>query len=381
MTDATLVTTPRLRYLDGLRASAAIFVLVHHTMMMAYPIRSDVTLGGPMGLVFGWVVQGHFGVTVFIALAGYSLMLALATKDGQLSGGFWTFMRRRAWRIIPPYWIALALTIVLVVTLVGTPTGTHWDQSLPTDPRGWVSNFFLLQDVLPFRNTAYTFWSVAVEWHIYLLLPLMLFLRRRASWTVAISAGVVIGLVGLSLTLISDKFDRFHFEYYVVFAIAAGGCLVVRNGYRWAKRAPWNVLAASAFGAVIVLCVLNTYQWSLENYPWLDILLGFAVVAALISMGMGRAPRMVAAFAWTPLARLGAYSYSMYLVHAVLLQVVWAYGIQPLALSRGWQLAVGWLVVVPILIAASWVFSLFAERPFVRREVRKRATAKIASAA
>ncbi|MET0716152.1 MAG: hypothetical protein ABWY57_14675, partial [Mycetocola sp.] len=72
----------RVGYLDGARAAAALFVLVHHTYCMAYPIRDGVEPAGVLGYAVGWMVYGHFGVTVFIVLAGYSLFIALAHRSG-----------------------------------------------------------------------------------------------------------------------------------------------------------------------------------------------------------------------------------------------------------------------------------------------------------
>ncbi|MBG6237260.1 peptidoglycan/LPS O-acetylase OafA/YrhL [Mycetocola sp. CAN_C7] len=234
---AVPVGARRVGYLDGARAIAALFVLVHHTYCMAYPIRDGIEPTGILGYAVGWMVYGHFGVTVFIVLAGYSLFIALAHGSGRLPGSVFGFVKRRAWRILPPFWAALLITIVLVLVLIGSPTGTHWDQSVPTSPKGWVVDALLLQDIIPVQDAAYTFWSISVEWHIYFLVPVTLFIRTRSTWVVAIAFGAGLGVLGMVLTAWSEKFGRLHPEYYVVFAIAAGGCLIVAHAPTCTARA------------------------------------------------------------------------------------------------------------------------------------------------
>lgn len=57
-------------------AAAALWVLLHHTYMEV--VAQALPLVGPIGWMVGWLLYGHFAVTVFIVLAGYSLMLTYA---------------------------------------------------------------------------------------------------------------------------------------------------------------------------------------------------------------------------------------------------------------------------------------------------------------
>ena len=102
----------RLSHLDGVRSTAALYVLVHHAFMSAHLVDGHGAVHGWESIAFGWAQWGHFGVTVFIALAGFSLGMPVG-RAGGLPDGFWGFLRRRARRIVPPYWIALTITILL----------------------------------------------------------------------------------------------------------------------------------------------------------------------------------------------------------------------------------------------------------------------------
>jgi peptidoglycan/LPS O-acetylase OafA/YrhL len=376
-------TDDRFQHLDGLRGLAALFVLVHHAYCMAYPIGLGVAATGITGVLFGWVVYGHFGVTVFIVLAGYLLALGPAARKGHLSGGFWTYMKRRAWRILPPYWAALLLTLVLSLAVIGQKTGTHWDQSVSetgVKPLAYLVDALIIQDILPVQNAAYTFWSVAVEWHIYLLLPLMLFIRRRSTWSAAVGAGVAIGGLGIAVSHVIPSIGRIGIislwpAYYVAFALAVGAAVLVNANPAWLRRVPWLLVTAVFLAAVVVICISHSYKWVTANYYWIDLLVACAAIAFIVAMAIGRAPTSVRFLSWKPVAGLGVFSYSLYLVHAPLLQVFWQLVIQPLSLNRDGNLVLIWAAGVPTMLVAAYFFYHLAERPFVEMAARRRQSA------
>lgn len=369
----------REQHLDGLRGIAALFVLVHHAYCMAYPIGLGVAATGLTGVLFGWVVYGHFGVTVFIVLAGYLLAIGPATRQGHLAGGFWTYMKRRAWRILPPYWAALILTLILTLTIIGQKTGTHWDQSVSdrgVKPLAFLVDVLLVQDILPVQNAAYTFWSVAVEWHIYLLLPLMLLVRRRSTWPIAVGVGIALGGLGVAISQILPSIGRIGIAslwptYYIAFAVAVGAAVLVKSNRAWIRRVPWLLVAGAFLSAVVVVCMSRPYSWVTANYYWIDLLVACAAIAFIVAMAIGRAPVSVTFLSWKPVAGLGVFSYSLYLVHAPLLQVFWQLVIQPLGLDRNGNLALTWAAGVPAMLVAAYLFYRVAERPFVEMARRR----------
>ena len=53
----------------------------------------------------------------------------------RFEGGARSFFRRRARRLLPPYYASFGLSLLLIWTVIGTRTGTHWDISVPVDWR------------------------------------------------------------------------------------------------------------------------------------------------------------------------------------------------------------------------------------------------------
>src|SRR3954466_13736388 len=110
-------TTPRrLAGLDGVRGLAALFVVVNHVFERAFP-------GYPVDRApfwAAWFIYGRFAVVVFIVLSGFSLALSPA-RDGWRLDGVWGFARRRARRILPAYWAALAFSLAVAWLVIPEP--------------------------------------------------------------------------------------------------------------------------------------------------------------------------------------------------------------------------------------------------------------------
>src|SRR6185437_13436295 len=168
----------RLAGLDGVRGLAALFVVVNHVFLRAFP-------GYPADRAPFWAapfIYGRFAVVVFIVLSGFSLALSPACHGWRLDGVS-RFAHRRAWRILPPYWAALAFSLV-VAWLVVPPPG----QGAP-DAKSVVVNGLLVQNLLGAPTPNRSFWSMAVEAQLYVVFPLLLLLVRR--WGAFVMLGTV----------------------------------------------------------------------------------------------------------------------------------------------------------------------------------------------
>src|SRR6201989_1289643 len=104
----------RLAGLDGLRGLAALFVVVNHVFLRAFP-------GYPVDRApswAAWFIYGRFAVVVFIVLSGFSLALSPARHGWRLDG-LSRSARGRAGRIRPAYYAALFFS--LAVAQLGMP--------------------------------------------------------------------------------------------------------------------------------------------------------------------------------------------------------------------------------------------------------------------
>lgn len=352
----------RLEHLDGLRAVLSLWVVGNHAWLTIYPtVGTADNPHGLLGLATTWMVYGHFAVVAFIVVSGYSLAISTTANGGRLRGGFFVFLRRRFTRIVLPYWGALAVSLVLATTLIGTRTGTHWDAALPVTVKGVVLHALLLQDFALTGQINHALWSIALEWHIYFFFPLILLLRRQFGLLQATFGVVLVGLLvsalhngGLTL------WDEANFFGCFALGVAARE-LSVRT-----SPLPWDLLAGGLLGGFAVVAgILGTLRAAEQSNTLLEPLFGLGIGALLVALSQERSDWLRRGLSWRPLSMVGASSYSLYLLHAPVLQLVWQYLLRPLGLPLHDGPALAWLLLfgVPTSLLVGWSFYRVVERP------------------
>ncbi len=364
----------RLHYLDGLRAVAALYVVAVH----AYQEIISVPGWMPETLVRATHAfsNGLVAVQVFIVLSGYCLMLPVA-RSGQLKGGWTGFVRRRARRILPPYYAALGLSLLLILCVpgLGVKQGGHWDNSLPALTPGVIgSHLLLFQDLRPdwIFKINYPMWTIAQEWQIYFLFAfLFLPIWRRVG---------VLPVVLLAL-LASDFLRRawdYKFQYVApgfLFLFTVGMLAAAINFSpqpervkRLVNAVPWTGLAIGLWLAYAVVTVRFANQPDRFSSTLFCLLAGAASLALIVActastQGAGTNP-LLRAFEWSPLVFLGGFSYSLYLIHAPVL-ALFALALRGGSLSAAASLVILLAVAVPVSVALAYGFHIVAERPFM----------------
>jgi peptidoglycan/LPS O-acetylase OafA/YrhL len=348
----------RIRGLDGLRGLAALFVVLNHIFLRAWPgYPADHAPFWAAGLIYG-----RFAVVAFITLSGFSLGLAPA-RAGWRFGSIAAFASRRAWRILPPYWAALAFSLVMTWFVLAQP---GW--AVP-DGRSVVVYGLLLQDAVPAAIPNRAFWSIAVEAQLYVLLPVLVLLIRRlgavAMVTMVSAVVVTMGLLGAHLSMWHDVLLRFTPDLAVLFAIGVLAAGIVTADER-TRRRPWGALALGATVPVVALIVARGSTWTIDHLFWVDLAWGPAIGCLLVAVATGRPRVLVRVLDGRALRSLGSFSYSLYLTHAPIVIAV-SYG---LVLGRVPPGTPTFLVLVAVLVPTTVGFArLFAavfELPFQR---------------
>ncbi|WP_167736198.1 acyltransferase [Nocardioides sp. 503] len=350
----------RFDYLDGIRAVAAVFVVVHHSWLLVYP--GFPRNSGPSWL--GWMLYGHLAVSVFIVVSGFSLALAPMRRDLHLPGSTAQFIARRGWRILPTYWAALAFSCVVFGVVTADQTGDT------VDLKAVLVHAVMLQDVVDSAKPNGAFWSIAVEWQIYFLFPVMVYLSRRVGMGLTFAGTVGLVLVGYLLAVNASPFERFLNitpQYVALFAmgVLAAGLLRPGSDPRSARfLMPASVVLGLAF---VALCLAQGSVWVVGHFFWVDLLVGAAVAAAVGGLAVGRGRAAARVLGSRVPVRVGAYSYSIYLIHAPILWLVWLVGVSRPDLPPGGRLALLLATAVPVVLLTSWLFHLVFERPFLAR--------------
>jgi peptidoglycan/LPS O-acetylase OafA/YrhL len=353
-------TRPRLVGLDGIRGLAALFVVVNHVFLRAFP-------GYPVDNAPWWAAEfiyGRFAVVVFIVLSGFSLSVSPARAGWRL-GGIAKFARRRAWRILPPYWAALVFSLVMTWFVVAQP---GWP--IPT-VQSVAVNGLLVQDVFAVPSPNRAFWSIAIEAQLYLVFPLLILAmrRRNALATVAFVAVPVLAL-GVSsaahVRAATDLVNQYTPDLAVLFAIgvAAGGIVTATERRRaW----PWHWFALALAAPVFALIAWKGSVWTIDNFFWVDMALGPAIGCLLAAVATARPRPLVRTLDTRPLRSLGSFSYSLYLTHAPIVIAVY-YGFMAGRVPTGVPMfLVLCAIVLPLTVLFARMFAEVFELPFQRR--------------
>lgn len=365
-----------LGYLDSLRALAAIYVVAFHGLSDIDP--KYMSLSGHLLWLRLFFSYGHYAVDLFIVLSGFCLMLPVVRSNGTLKGGAIHFFKKRAMRILPPYYLALAFSLLLIQVFIGHKTGTLWDLSVPVTRMGLLTHLFLIQDA--FRSTVeqinHSLWSVSVEWRIYFAFPLIVFLWRKIGPIPVTAVSVITGYVLLFLlrhTPVYTYTSGVSPQYLGLFALGVLGSGVTfsQDGalFQLRERVPWMLSTALLLVTVIILSTVRVFHGKLLEISVLDFFVGLLAMSLLIAAGRDVSNWLHRALSWKPLAFLGTFAYSIYLVHAPILQMIYQYLQVPFHFKGASAFAVECLLVVPVTVALAYVFFLACERPFLSRRV------------
>jgi peptidoglycan/LPS O-acetylase OafA/YrhL len=372
-----LVALPRtLPYVDGVRALAALFVMLGHTWFQPtngyYPERWMNKLG---------LSHGHLAVDVFIVVSGFVIGYPIATKSDRidsLSG----FFRRRMRRILPPYYAALALCTAFILFVAHERTGTVWDNSLPLTWESLLMRALLLHDLpiqVPGGLISYQLWSIAVEFHIYLLTPLLVLSVRRlgavATLTITVGASALIH----SLWPQADTLTHWYVALFLLGFLAVRIAVKSPNAVRGMRT--WGI-ASLALTGFVLLALGNTRAGAFTL--WFDVAVGAGTAAVLASLfsevGSSGGSWLFRALSSRALVWVGGFSYSLYLIHPAVLQLEWLLLRELEATSSPIQTFFVLAFLSPVVIAASWLFHVAFESPFMNK-ARARAAETVATAA
>ncbi len=353
-----------LRYLDGLRALAAIAVVLRHGWLSIWLGGADTA---PHWVPF--LLNGHT-VPVFVVLSGYCLMLPVVRGDGTLRGGLAAFYVKRARRILPPYYFAIAFALMLDFLFIGNAAGGFWAGTMPLTWHGLLVHLLMLQNfsVSQIHTFNYVLWSLSLEWWFYLLFPALVVAWKR------LGPGVTTAAIFAASALASGAcrhalYNGFSLHFGVLFALGMLGAELAytRRAALSAlrDRLPWGGLTCLAAG--LLLLSLTGHIRHFSSNEMADLLVGLFAVSLLVTLATRPGTPARRVLSCRPLVFVGMFAYSIYLVHAPLVQILWQFVAVPLHLAPLISFLLLAAFGLPAILAASYMFYLLCERPFVSR--------------
>jgi len=354
--------------LDHLRGFAAVLVLFFHgahfiSHKLAYGTPYDPANWPSTGNPFAALaVEGHTAVSLFFLLSGFVFTVGSLQSNLNFRG----FYRNRLLRTYPLFLFFLALGIAFNLenfTLVGL----------------LQSVFFLANSDTAINGGAFTyvFWSIAVEWHFYLLFPFLLLAVQRWGWKslcLLIGAFLLVrcaayfsgaDMRSLSYYSIAGRIDQF------MIGMLAG--IYYRSFFNAGRRL--DLVGIGGAGLVLVLLfgfnrlgggAVNNYLWifwpTLEAAAWAVFLIGYLSFARHFHRLVDKA-----------LVAVGTVSYSIYMGHYLVLDYFLRHDWESL-LVFGDPLATAALntlvLMLPLVLLLATATYFCVERPFLLRRRR-----------
>lgn len=353
----------RLGFIDPLRGVAILLVFLYHALGAVYGggqlgfVGNVKDFDAPIGRLLLYPLSyGWSGVPIFFVISGFCIQLSFSRNRDWM--GFFT---RRVFRIFPPYIAAVALFLIL------TPLGGAYLK----DGVAWqaVTHVFAVHNFWPgtFGGVNPSFWSIAVEFQLYLAFPLLVALVSARGWGAAVrwtlgievalrtleSVGDVTGYPVAPFALIESPF-AFWFSWSLGAYLA--DCFL--NGKR-------SGLEKVGFALALTLALVVPLHKASNPFAFPAFALATAVAMDRILYGAWSAPsgKFFSAVS-RHLSRLGLVSYSFYLLHQPIMTewTVAALRTWP-DIGRGFAL---WVVAVTsylpiLLLSVGW--RRYLERP------------------
>jgi peptidoglycan/LPS O-acetylase OafA/YrhL len=367
-----------LLYLEGLRGAAALYVVMHHAMLR-YDLKSTSLNQKLLVAAFN---HGHYAVNLFIVISGFSLMLPSIRKEYQVDAI--DFYKRRIRRILPPYYFALIFSALMIPFYLNT--SLSWSEYVSI--KSFVLHIFLVNDFFSSDvfTLNYSLWSIPVECRIYIFFPLLLLVWRKSGPWLAVSFAFVLStLLGLALLLLSKQSSDINITtsgvnpYIILFAM---GMLAADLSFRKSRSAnkvekiPWAIILLSS--SVIFIAYKGSLQYKVDLTRHMhdvieDVLFG-VVCFGLLGICSNEKYKQTSfkyfqkAFSWRPLVFAGMFSYSIYLIHAPVLQIIFVRVMPLLKLSTFFATITLIIIGTLIIVVIGYVFFQAFEKPFLSKK-------------
>jgi len=284
--------------IDALKGIASQLVLLHHLVLYG-PLAVAVAASFPASA--DWLVDyGRMAVQVFLVVGGFLGARSLSPDADALTVNPLPLIGRRYLRLVLPFVVAISLAVA------AAELAAQWldDPAVPAlaTPGQWLAHALLLHGVLGAESLSAGVWYVAIDFQLFTLLALLLWLgRKRAGALLAVLGLTVVSLFWLNRDSSLDNWAIYFFGSYGLGA-AAWWATTQR------RAALWLLLAAAIGGAALLV----DFRLRIAIALAVALLLGFT----RLSGALERWPNS------RPLDFLGRISYSVFLIHFPVLLLI-----------------------------------------------------------
>jgi len=342
----------KLKYIDALRGVAVLLVVITHcgqfgTNDYGYILTTTIS-------------KAEYGVQLFFIISAFTLFLSFNYRSSKEKSPHINFFIRRFFRIAPMFYLA----IFYYLTVNNT-----WLEKFSISPQGDIlANLFFIHGLNPYwiNKVVPGGWSVGIEVLFYLLIPLLFRFIKN------INAAILFFLFSLII--------QFTLNYYLI------KHPLIPEGDIWQRFLYWylpNQLPVFALGIILfqllkggeehikpvliflIFIILMIQFWF--NIGFIPNFIFISIAFTILTYSLAKLPVV---FLVNPIfTYLGKISYSVYLIHFAVLELMIKFGLSDI-LKDGNHNTINLLLRIGVALAISAIISsltyYFIENIFIK---------------
>ncbi|HWW07087.1 acyltransferase [Collimonas sp.] len=343
-------------FIDLLKVIAAQLIVLHHLAFYG-PMADHVRPIAPT--LIDWLDSyARIAVQVFLVIGGFLAAKSLSPQGVSAVSDPLRVLWRRYMKLVPPFLVATVLAIG--ASAWAAQWMTHYSISAMPSALQLAAHALLLHSILGYESISAGAWYVAIDFQLYALLTLLLWLtgglakRRAMPWLapVLVVAGVSASLLYFNRDAAWDAWAPYFFGSYGLGAIAW-----------WAR----DLNRRPAVVALLVAAILLPTLYALTIDFRSRIVVALLVACALVLVSRRGMLLSRQRFAW--IRAFGRISYSIFLVHFPVCLIVNA-AFAKFVPARPLLQAAGMLLAWAASLAAGAIFYRWVEIPLSRLAAR-----------
>jgi peptidoglycan/LPS O-acetylase OafA/YrhL len=358
-------TKTRLAFLDGLRGLAIVFVILLHLSspgMSCHPAIARV-------MWLFWYAPS--GARLFFVLSGYLLTQTMIRESrAGRKFDFGSYLFARWWRIGPPYYVALAISLSFpaVNLLIGRPDYLMGEMNV----HQVAAHVLFLHTLWPstFFGIDFPLWALSLSFQFYLVFPLLFLLAERVGYRLMIVFVFVASLAFRHALRVywpdhrhlgTGLFLGLWTQFALGMAIAYWSHEPARGRSRLVSVPSLTLIAAVLVGVIAASGPFGTVRGADLLYG-----VGYASLLAAVLLSAESGGILSRIFETALLVRLGRLSYSIFLTHCVIIERefrAYRHLITRTTLATDAAMV---LIALGSVYAGGWAFYHVVERHFVR---------------
>lgn len=343
-----MAQTKRFTHIDALRGVAVLLVLWQHAAEKLVNLDSIAAHGTLLADAASAVDFGRIGVICFFMISGFVVPSSFGSGPAPVR----FFLIRRFFRLYPAYWLSLFACVALAM----------WLGNMPWSKATVLINATMLQQFFNVAHVQGLYWTLTLELVFYALC-VMLFLRKKLSdmrflsqltacFCVFYAIGQLLSRFVPSMAFLDREF--IHLAYVMGYMLLGAMLRLAHD-----KPSPQAVRSCRwAVGFLLLFPVMSllVYYGFAGDEEFLRFGAAYPLALLLFFVGVFVIKLRSRALMW-----VGTVSYSAYLLHPLVIDIVYHYAAQ-YALGH---LAVYLAIVAALTLLCAWLCFVFIEKPAI----------------